>query len=126
MSNATLAALRDRLSDTSCSMKRCRDCDEWKPADEFYLRRSGTSHFSYCKLCSADRWRERNQRQKIERSGSAFAHRLPEDTVSDYVQHALPYWIERKLPLVKLIVSNAPKTMRSAIKRELAAIPRAA
>jgi hypothetical protein len=107
-------------------MKRCKDCQDWKPLDGFYLRKrgAGLGRVSYCRECMAARWRARNDKRKAKYEGSAFAHRLPDETALDYARHAFGFW--PNLQLVKLAVSQAPARLIPATKRELVAMARAA
>jgi len=114
--------------DLCCRMKCCLDCREWKLLEEFNLRKrgAGMGRLSYCKPCSLERWRIRNEKRKVKREGSAFANRIPVDTSEDYVQHAFLYLQQRKFHLVDLAISQAPEKLRPKIKRELVALARAA
>jgi hypothetical protein len=110
-------------NDLSCRMKRCKRCDDWMPETEFYLRRrgQGSQRLSYCKGCMAG-WKETAKRKRVLCPESPFARRIPEDTVQDYVDHALPYWLRRDLRRVALALSHAPATIRKAAIRELMAV----
>jgi hypothetical protein len=112
--------------DINCRMKRCLDCREWKPLDEFYLRKrgAGMGRLCYCKPCMAARWRAREDKRKLKYEGTAFAHRLPEETAVDYALHAFAFW--PKIQLVELAISQAPPKLIPIVKRELFAMAQAA
>ncbi|MGH3646200.1 MAG: endonuclease domain-containing protein [Micromonosporaceae bacterium] len=46
------------LNDDRDGLRRCRDCDEWKPLDEFHASsRRPSGRGSYCKPCFNVRWK---------------------------------------------------------------------
>jgi len=124
-----LAAMHSRLqtkwseSDLTCHMRRCHDCAEWKPRFEVKLRScgSGKRGRNICEPCVAIR-RERQREVMAERrralgikTNPNTARLMPEESVQDYVQRALPEWPNVKR--LELSISTAPQWMHPEIKR---------
>ena len=61
------------MNDVLLITKRCRDCDEVKPASQFYTSRKMRDGLtSYCKPCTIEQQRQRVQRIKAEVGEEAY------------------------------------------------------
>lgn len=120
-------------TDLLCRMKRCHDCHDWKPRDEFPARSYGTGigRSPFCKPCLEIRrmavaarkreWMAKKRREMgcAERPNRSNQNRLPPETVIDFAMHAFPYWQQRKFHLADLAIAQAPRSIRPAVKNKL-------
>jgi hypothetical protein len=134
--NIAMAAIRERLNQR---VKCCADCRELKPRGEFQLRSfgRGLGLASFCHQCASAR-RQRASKHRREymdnkrreagakavparsgrterNSGNPSSYRMPDDSVQDYVSHAMVY--RDNVKLMKLAISTAPQWMLPEIKR---------